>query len=323
MKLLLKRLSRTYLCAALLCFASVVSSAQEPTPAAPTAAATPVRIELTLTGGKGRVAPELKREDLRVFVDGVEHPVVSFEKETLPVSYGLVVDNSGSLRSQISAVVAAGKYLVERNRPGDEAFVVRFVSSDNIRTVQAMTADQSALGGALDQMFVERGQTALLDALYLAGDYLAKNAARAGDVKRRRALLLVTDGEDRASFYKVEQVLKLLREGGVQVFCVGLTGALDKESGFIMASKRKRAKDLLSKIATETGGRVFYAEKGGELEAAVFEIVENMRTQYVVGYGPPPQATGKGRGKVELKVVGEAGKEKLKALLVAPPDQER
>lgn len=309
------RLSRAFVCAALLSAASAVGHAQEQAAAVQTATPTPVRIELMLTGGKGRAAPELSREDVRVYVDEVERPVVSFEKQAQPVSYGLVVDNSGSLRSQIGQVVGAAKFLVERNRPGDEAFVVRFVSTDNIKTVQTMTADKSALGDALDRMFVERGQTALLDALYLAGDYLAKNAARTGDVKRRRALLLVTDGEDRASFHKVEQVLKLLKEGGVQVFCVGLTGALDKGQGFITASKRQRAKDLLMKIAEETGGRVFYAEKDGELEAAVNDVAGGMRTRYVVGYAPP-EPGGKGLGKVEVKLVGAAGKEKLKAQIL-------
>ncbi|HWS86877.1 MAG TPA: VWA domain-containing protein [Pyrinomonadaceae bacterium] len=298
----LSRLSRALVCAALLSAASAVGYAQEQATA---------RVEVTLTGGKGRAAPRLTKEDVRVYVDGVERPVVTLEKEPQPVSYGLVVDNSGSLRSQIGAVVTAAKYLVERNRPGDEAFVVRFVSSDNIKIIQTMTADQSALNGALDRMFVERGQTAMLDALHLAGDYITKNASRAADGKSRRALLLVSDGEDRVSFYKVEQVLKLLKEAGVQVFCVGLTGALDKEQGFITASKRQRAKDLLMKIATETGGQVFYAEKSGELEEAVLAIAENMRARYVVGYEPP--AAAKGNGKVEVKVVGEPGKQKLKA----------
>lgn len=313
----LSRLSRAFVCAGLLSAASAAVYAQEQTTQT---APPPVRVEVMLTGGKGRAAPEVKREDVRVYVDGVERPVVSFEKETQPVSYGLVVDNSGSLRSQISAVVAAAKYLVERNRSGDEGFVVRFVSSDNIKVMQAMTADKSALGEALDRMYIDKGQTAMLDALYLAGDYLAKNAAGAADGRRRRALLLVSDGEDRASFYKVEQVLKLLKEGGVQVFCVGLTGALDKDHGFIMASKRQRAKDLLMKIAKETGGRVFYAEKDGELEEAVGEIAENMRARYTLGYAPP-ELNAKGKGKVEVKLVGAPDKEKLKAEIVSPAEK--
>lgn len=296
-------------------------AAQEPAQTTQSAAvAEPVRLNVMLTGGNGRAAPELKREDVRVFVDGDERPVVSFEKVVLPVSYGLVVDNSGSLRSQMNRVAAAARYLVEQNGPGDETFIVRFVASDNIQVLQSLTDDKAALNKALDSMYVQGGQTALLDALYFAGEYLTKNANSAAAPPRRRALLLVSDGEDRVSFNKVEEVLKLLKKNGVQVFCVGMTGELERAQGFVMQSKKAKAKDLLMKIATETGGRVFYAEKGKELEEAVVEVVENMHTQYVVGY--EPLAAGKGHGKVEVRLVGAAGKEKLKAQIVAPAANE-
>src|SRR5699024_3189531 len=133
------------------------------------------------------------REDVRVLVDGVERPVVSFEKEETPVSYGLVIDNSGSLRSQLGLVAAAARLAVEGNRQGDRTFVVRFIASDNIKVLEELTDDKAALGKALDSMYVERGQTALLDALYLAGKYLQEKAP-AGGAGRRRALLLVSDG---------------------------------------------------------------------------------------------------------------------------------
>jgi len=304
---------------ALLCTLSAAARAQEVPPAGVAAREKPVtRVEILLTGGKGRAAPEPQREDLRLFVDGIERPILHFEKEVLPVSYGLVVDNSGSLKTQIRQVVAAARFVVEKNRPGDEAFVVRFVSSDNIKVLQTMTADVPALKASFDSMAVEGGQTALLDALYLAGDYLIKSASRTAPPKRRRALLLVTDGEDRNSFYKVEQVLKLLKAGGVRVFCIGLTGTLDDMRGLISQSKRETARELLRKIAAETGGRVFYAEKGGELEEAVGEVVENLRVQYVLGFEPAPATGGKSRGRVEVKVVGAPGKAGLKAQPVAP-----
>jgi VWFA-related protein len=300
----LRRLSRACVCAVLMSIASVVGFAQEQTQ--------PARVEVLLTGGKGHTAPELKREDVRVYVDGVERPVVSFEKEVLPVSYGLVVDNSGSLRSQIDRVTAAAQSLVAQNGPNDEAFVLRFVSSDNIRILQDLTADRNALNRALESMMIQGGQTALLDALYTAGEYLTKNASRADAPKRSLALVLVTDGEDRKSTHKVEQVLKLLKDGGVRVFCIGLTQELEEMRGFVTKGKRGAAKDLLSKLSEETGGRVFYAEKGSELEEAVGDVVVDMRTRYVVGY-TPPEPGGKGQGKVEVKLVGAAGKEKMKA----------
>lgn len=299
----LNRLSSAFVCALLL---PAVASAQEP---APTTQA-PARVEIMLTGGKGRATPELKREDVHVYVDGVECPVVSFDKEVLPASYGLVVDNSGSLRSQANAVVAAAKYMVKRNGPDDETFVERFVSSDNIQILQTLTGDERALHRALDSMRIQGGQTAMLDALYTAGDYLIKNASRTDASKRSLALVLVTDGEDRKSTHKAEEVLKLLRDGGVRVYCLGLTAELEGDRGFIGKGKRQMSKDLLLKIAEETGGRAYYAEKDLQLEPAVGDIADNVRTRYAVGYAPPEPG---GKGKVEVKVGGAPGKEKLKA----------
>jgi VWFA-related protein len=310
----MSRLSPAFVCAVLLSAVVSVVYAQEPAPSStPVEAA--ARVELTLAGGKGRAAPGLTREDVRVFVDGVERPVVSFEKETQPISYGLVVDNSGSLRSQIGRVVSAAKFVITQNGPEDEALVLRFVSSDNISVLQTLTNDEAALNKALDSMFVQGGQTAMLDALYIAGEHLTKKAKRDGAPGRRLALILVSDGEDRHSFHKVEEVLELLKAGGVRVFCVGLTGELEDRQAFVRGGGRQRAKDLLLKLADETGGRVFYAEKGGELEAAVGDVVRDMRTRYVAGY-TPPEPDAKGSGKVEVKLVGAPVKEKLKARIM-------
>lgn len=301
-------LARAFVCALILSAAQVGAYAQAG--AEPTA-----HVEFVLSGGKGRATPELKREDLRVYVDNIERPVVSLDKEVRPISYGLLVDNSGSLRSQANSVMAAAKYLIGRNGHGDEAFVERFVSSDNIQILQPLTSDPAALNRALDSMRIQGGQTALFDALYLAGDYLIKNA---GAPKSNLALLLVTDGEDRISSHKAEEVLKLLKEGGVRVFCVGLTGALEDVRGFTLPSKRDKAKDLLEKLASETGGRVFYAGKGGEYEEAAGNIATDMRTRYVLGY-PAPEAL----LRVQINVGGAAGKEKLKAKVIPPPEKRK
>jgi VWFA-related protein len=319
----MSRLSLAFMCVVLLSIASAVGYAQEQAQTTQTAAAPPARVEVMLTGGKGRAAPELKREDVRVYVDGVERPVVSFEKEVRPVSYGLVVDNSGSLRSQIGQVVAAAKFLVEQGTPNDEAFVLRFVASDRIDVLQRLTADKRALHAALDSMYIEGGYTAVLDALHDAGKYLTTSASRVGTPGRRLVLVLISDGEDRGSSYKVNDVLKLLKDGGVQVYCVGLTAEIESVPSFVTKlNKREKAKSLLAKIAEETGGRVFYAEKGGELEAAVRDVAASMRTRYNIGYAPP-EAGAKGQGKVEVNVVGAPGKEKLKAEIVSPAEKDK
>lgn len=115
--------------------------------------------------------------------------------------------------------------------------------------------------------------------------------------------------------------MKLLKAGGVRIFCVGLTGELEADRGFISKGKREKAKDLLTQLAEETGGRVFYVEKNGQLEQAVGDVAGDVRTHYVVGYAPP-EPGGKGQGKVEVKLVGAPGKEKLKAQIVPPAEKD-
>ncbi len=233
------------------------------------------------------------------------------------MSYGLVVDNSGSLRSQLNYAIASAKFLAASNQTGDETFVLRFISSDRIQILQDMTADAGAVARALDQMYVEGGQTALIDALYLSADYLLKNSKAADGQPRRRALVLISDGEDRRSSYKLEELLKLLRDGDVQVFCIGLVGELDRQDGLMMKSKRAKAENLLKRLADETGGRVFFPERVTQLREAAEEIVRDFRTHYVIGYTPTGGPTPKPARKLEVKLADTKGKEKRKGFVRA------
>jgi Ca-activated chloride channel family protein len=230
---------------------------------------------------------DVGNEEFRVFENGVQQQVQFVTREEVPITYGLVVDNSGSLRSQIGQVVEAAKTIVSSNKPGDEAFVVRFIASDEIKILQDFTADKNALGDALDDMFIEGGQTAVIDAVYLAAEHAGER--RKGDPaeeKRRRALILVTDGEDRNSFYKQEQLFDALKEEDVQIFVIGFVNELEKERGFISKSKRDKAVSLLDRMAKETGGRTFYPTSLSELPGIAEQITKDLRTQYVVSYRP-------------------------------------
>ena len=136
-------------------------------------------------------------------------------------------------------------------------------------------------------MFIEGGQTAVIDAVYLAAEHTSRR--RKGDPvedKRRRALILVTDGEDRNSFYKQEQLFEALKEEDVQIFVIGFVNELEKERGFISKSKRQKAVDLLDRMAKETGGRTFYPTSLSELPGIAEQITKDLRTQYVISYKP-------------------------------------
>ncbi|HEY3042216.1 MAG TPA: VWA domain-containing protein, partial [Pyrinomonadaceae bacterium] len=104
--------------------------------------------------------------------------------------------------------------------------------------------------------------------------------------RRRRALIVITDGEDRASFYSQEKLFARLREEDVQIYVIGFINELDKEGGFIRKSPREKAINLINKLASETGGRAFFPESLSELPRIASEIVRDLRTQYVLAYNP-------------------------------------
>src|SRR6185436_2678938 len=245
-----------------------------------------VQLHVRVIDRNNRPINNVPQSEFHVFEDGVPQPIETFTREEVPISYGLAVDTSGSLRSQLQSVIDAGKSIINSNKKGDETFLVRFISSDKIETVQDFTANKDLLMDGLDSFYIEGGQTAVIDAVYLTAEHVAEY--RRGDEgdRRRRALIVITDGEDRNSFYKQEQLFARLREEDVQIFVIGFINELDKEAGFIRKSPREKATALINKLATETGGRAFFPESLSELPQIANEIVRDLRTQYVLAYNP-------------------------------------
>ncbi|HKG13561.1 MAG TPA: VWA domain-containing protein [Pyrinomonadaceae bacterium] len=270
-----------------------------------------VNLHVRVIDRNNRPVEGVGKNEFHVFENGVEQPIQFVTTEEVPITYGLVVDNSGSLRSQIGQVIEAGKTIVSSNKPGDETFVVRFIDSSEIKIMQDFTADQQSLTDALEDMFVEGGQTAVVDAVYLAAEHASEH--RKGDPledKRRRALILVTDGEDRNSFYKTEQLFEALKEEDVQIFVIGFVKELEKDRGFISKSKRDKAVSLLDRMAKETGGRTFYPNSLSELPGIAEQITKDLRTQYVISYIPKVKAAAGEFRPVRVAVADASGKEK-------------
>jgi Ca-activated chloride channel family protein len=283
------------------------------TPTSPSQPAKPaVKLNVLVLDEQKHAGADARREEISVFEDNVPQAITYFEKETLPVSYALVVDNSGSMQPLLDRLIKTGVSLVIANKPEDETAIIRFVDSESVKMLQGFTGDKSLLRAALGSMRTEGGQTALVDALYLALETVA--GRRRGDPARRWAIVLVTDGDERASYYKSSQLQKLIRESGIQVFVIGLTDNLDGEGGNIRRSPREKAKILLDSIAHESGGRVFYPKKVPDLIDAVDEIARELRTQYVVGYEPTNVARDGKFRKVEVKIADSAGQPKRIAL---------
>jgi Ca-activated chloride channel family protein len=245
-----------------------------------------VQLHVRVIDRYNRPIDNVPRGDFHVFEDGVLQPIESFTREEVPISYGLAVDTSGSLRSQLQSVIDAGKTIINSNKQGDETFLVRFISSDKIETVQDFTANKELLVDGLDSFFVEGGQTAIIDAVYLSAEHVSEYRKNDEGDRRRRALIVITDGEDRNSFYKQEQLFARLREEDVQIFVIGFVNELDKEAGLIRKSPREKAVGLINKLATETGGRAFFPDSVADLPQIAAEIVRDLRTQYVIAYNP-------------------------------------
>ena len=249
-----------------------------------------VQLHVRVIDRNNRPINNVPQNEFHIFEDGVPQTIEAFTREDVPISYGLAVDTSGSLRSQLQSVIDAGKTIIDSNKRGDETFLVRFISSDKIETVQDFTDNKEALMDGLDSFYVEGGQTAIIDAVYLSAEHVSEYRKGNDSDRRRRALIVITDGEDRNSFYKQEQLFARLREEDVQIFVIGFVNELDKEAGLIRKSPREKAVNLIKRLASETGGRAFFPESISELPGIANEIIRDLRTQYVLSYNPTNKA---------------------------------
>jgi Ca-activated chloride channel family protein len=249
-----------------------------------------VQLHVRVIDRNNRPINNVQQSEFHVFEDGVPQTIETFTREEVPISYGLAVDTSGSLRSQLQSVVDAGKTIINANKRGDETFLVRFISSDKIETVQDFTDNKELLNDGLDSFYVEGGQTAIIDAVYLSAEHVSEYRKGDESDRRRRALIVITDGEDRNSFYKQEQLFARLREEDVQIFVIGFVNELDKEAGLIRKSPRDKAVNLINRLASETGGRAFFPESISQLPEIANEIIRDLRTQYVIAYNPTNKA---------------------------------
>lgn len=273
-----------------------------------------VQLHVRVIDRNNRPINNVTQGEFQVFEDGVKQPIEYFTREEVPISYGLAVDTSGSLRTQLATVLEAGKTIINANRPGDETFLVRFVGRDNTETVQDFTASKEALADALDNMYTEGGQSAVVDAVYLSAEHVAEYKKGDESDRRRRALIVITDGEDRNSYYNQEQLFARLREEDVQIFVIGFVNELDKEAGLIRKSPRQKAVNLINRLASETGGRAFFPESLSELPQIANEIIRDLRTQYVIAYNPTNKSTDGTFRTIKVTVDQPSGSDKRIAL---------
>jgi len=176
-------------------------------------------------------------------------------------SIGIVVDCSGSQRLQLEKIISAIKQIGEAMRPGDQAFVLRFIDAQKIAVTQDFTSQKNELQDAADELFIEGGQPAVIDAVDFAARHFSDGAARGES--RSRFLVLFTDGEDRKG-PAIDGTLTLLRQEKIRVFAIGL-------SDLTVSAK------LLDKFSKETGGKTFLPRGTAQVSNAVIEIISAIR----------------------------------------------
>jgi Ca-activated chloride channel family protein len=219
----------------------------------------------------------LKKEDFSVYEDKIKQTVESVSREEVPVSFGMVIDTSGSMRSKLQSVSDAAVSLIKQMRLDDEAFVASFKAEAEL--VQDFTADKRELEDAIGELYTSGG-TALLDAIIATADHAQEKGKR-----RRKALVVISDGLEKNSSSKEKEVMEAIKEDEVQVYLVGFIDA-EEEKGLFGRSPAKKAKDLLSRIADDSGGRAYFPKDISEIPAIAAQIAKDLRTQYVISYYP-------------------------------------
>ena len=275
-----------------------------------------VSLNVRVVNSSNRPVGNLKEAAFKVYEDSVLQPITSITTTEVPIFNALVIDNSRSLRTQLKKVIEAGKIIVGTNRPQDESTVVRFVSADKIEVVQDFTPNKMMINNALDNLFVEGGQTAIIDAVYKTAGMVQKyqNSEKKEDVKLR-ALILVSDGDDRSSNFNENQLFELLRNSYVQIYAIGFTNDLsDVPDAATGISRREKARTFLTRLAQETGGKVYFPDSIDQLAQIAAEISGELRTQYVVSYAPTNSNRDGSFRKIKVEVTDGTAGEKRTAI---------
>ncbi len=247
-----------------------------------------VLVTVTVTDDDRRPVMGLSKDDFHLWEDKLEQDIKYFSSDEVPVTTGIVLDISGSMDRKISSARDAAASVLKSGSPEDEYFLVEFNSHAQLS--EDLSTDITRLQNRLAFSPVE-GKTALFDAVYLALERIrhARNS--------RKALVLITDGEDNHSRYSSQNIRDFLREADVQVFAIRIETYL---GAFRPAGRSGRV--LLEEITKKTGGKVFFPNSADDLESICSEIALELKSQYVLGYASSNTSKDGNWRKVRVKV---------------------
>jgi VWFA-related protein len=234
-----------------------------------------VNVNVTVRTPAHGFVHDLAPDDFVVLENGVPQHIASFAQSDVPVSVALLLDSSGSMARNLEDLKRAARRLVSSLRPQDTIEVVAFDRHPIV--LQDYTTDRSAVESALDRVRAE-GDTALHTVLYVTLKDLASSTI---DERRRRAIVLFSDGEDNVSMVSDDTVLAEARRAGIGIYSVLL-----ERPAAANTEDSRRARYFLSALARESGGEAFFPEQATALNSAFSRIADALRSQYNLGYIP-------------------------------------
>jgi len=248
-----------------------------------------VVLHASVVDRKGKLVTNLDRGAFKVFENGQPQQVKIFRREDVPVSLGIIIDDSGSMSNKRSRVEAAALAMVRESNPQDEVFIVNF--NDDAFLDVPFTSDPRKLEQGLARID-SRGGTAMRDAINMSLDYMKQEAK-----KDKKVLLVITDGNDNASTSTLEKLVARSNQSDTLVYAIGLFTDEEKHE----ATKARRA---LHELTNETGGLAFYPKDVNEVQALAVEIAHDIRSQYTIAYTPSIQALDGSYRQIKVTVDG-------------------
>jgi len=245
----------------------------------------------TVVDKSGHLVTDLSKSNFTVLENGQQQQIRDFRHEDVPVSLGLVIDNSGSMRDKRAKVAAASLALVKDSNKDDEVFVVNFNDEAflDLPHQKDFTNDISELEEALTRID-SRGGTAMRDAIRMSIDHLKEKSHR-----NKRVLVVVTDGDDNSSVISLENLVKASQQSEVVIYAVGLLNDEEKRA----ASRAKRA---LNELTETTGGEAFFPKELAEVDRIAHQVAHDIRNQYTIVYSPSNQAMDGSYRKIQIQV---------------------
>ena len=256
-----------------------------------------VLVNATVTDPLNRYVSGLESQHFQVWEDKVEQKVATFSAEDVPVSVGVIFDVSGSMKDKIATSRNAAATFLKTGNPDDEYFLVTFANRPEVDS--DFTSDVSKLQNKL-LVTNAKGMTAMYDSVYLGLEKLKEGS------NPKKAILLITDGEDNHSRYTYQNVKEFVKEQDVQIYGIGI---VDDNNSQLSAGRTGRV--MIEELADLTGGRAFFPDSAYELEDICTKIAVELKNQYVIGYHSTNGAKdGKWR-KLRVKVNPPKGVDKL------------